>query len=187
MATKRDYCDSYAQDQAIQGNTWGAQQITPSSTYKLNSVKLYIRKQGSGSSGANVVVHITATDGNGHPTGGDLVSKAITISDISTNYNWVEFVFASPITVNQGTTYTIVFEWSQQDCGLYIDWGYEPYHYGGDYSGGVALLSTDGGSNWNDTWGGTGAGNTDWTFECWGSPLFNVAVAAHHLKMLETA
>jgi hypothetical protein len=83
----------------IAGQTF-AQTITVGKAGKFSSVDLWLGGAGS------VTVDITAVDGSDHPTGSSLASGSGTSSATA---GWVNFAFASPISVTVGQRYAIEF------------------------------------------------------------------------------
>ncbi|GAI84018.1 unnamed protein product, partial [marine sediment metagenome] len=100
-ATRDDY--SYAFHSSI----WQAQTFIPATTHKITSVKLKLWKEGSP---GTVTISIRATDGRGHPTGGDLCSGTINGNTISGESPgaWYEITLGAGYTLNASTKYAIV-------------------------------------------------------------------------------
>lgn len=94
-----------------------AQSFQVSNTSPLNKVQFYIKKVGSP---ANATIRLVA-DNNGSPSTTQIPigSVSLNASQVTTNYGWVEVVFASTPSLQPGTTYWIVVDNSSQSSSAY--------------------------------------------------------------------
>jgi hypothetical protein len=144
----------------LYGTTWVAQSFTPSAAHTITSVKLKLFRVGSP---GTVTVSIRATDGSGHPTGGDLCSGTTNATTLTNSApgEWREITLGSGYGLSAGTTYAIVVRVTGGDASNYVWWrmdGSSP-----TYGGGMYLLSFNSGSSW------TSGASYDLMFEEWGN------------------
>jgi len=108
---------------------------------KISGVSLNVMKTGSPTGDITVELR---TD---YPTAGTvLASKALAPAAIGTSYAWVDFNFASPATVVNGTTYYIKVTTSATSSSKYYRWATNnanPYADGQAYQNEVAQASND--------------------------------------------
>jgi len=160
MATKFEYYntddDAYGQ---IYSSSWRAQTFTPSNNHKITSVKLLLYRSGSP---GTVTVSIRATDGSGHPTGGDLCSGTTNGNTLTTNTNgeWREITLGDGYSLSGSTKYAIVVRALDGDGDNCLRWRVDSTS--ASYSGGNDEYSNDSGSSWDNSPG------HDFMFEEWG-------------------
>lgn len=82
-----------------------AQSFQPSTTSKIQKIRIYIKKTNSPS---DFVVNLTS-DSSGNP-GTVLTSSTLYAGNVTTNYGWVDLVFSQNITLNANTTYWLVIK-----------------------------------------------------------------------------
>lgn len=116
-----------------------AEKMTPSSTFICTKIAAYLRKQGS--PGDNVVISIQA-DSAGVPSGVALASGTVAGSSLSSaNSNQFTITLNTPVTLNSGTPYWIVFSRS----GSVSNTDYYR-NSSGAYSGSTFYVESSGGS-----------------------------------------
>ena len=133
---------------------WYGQTFIPQISHTLSKVVVY--GQRIADPAGNLTVSIRETDVDGKPIGGDLTSKSILSSSISTELTYIELVFDTQITLNKDTKYAIVFRCLEgnQLNSLYL--------YGIDlYPQGRLSYSDDSGVNWQKY-------EAEFWFEEWG-------------------
>ena len=124
---------------------WRAQTFTPQEDHKITSVKLKMYRRYSP---GNLTVGIRATDGSGHPTGGDLCSGTIdanAFTDTSPG-QWYEITLGAGYDLSAGTKYAVVARLSNADCTSVVWWR---RHTSGTYPRGDAERSSNSGSSWS--------------------------------------
>ena len=89
------------------GATWKAQTFTSPIAHKITSVKLELYRVGSP---GTVTIGIRATNGDGHPTGGDLCSGTTDGDTLPTSASpeWREINLGSGYTLDADVKYAIV-------------------------------------------------------------------------------
>ena len=144
------------------GATWWAQTFTPSTAHKITSVKLLLYRAGSP---GTITVSIRATDGSGHPTGGDLCSGTTNGNTLPTGspYEWREITLGAGCDLSAGTKYAIVARATSGSSSNKVYWRSDSTSP--TYAGGNFEYSTNSGSSW------TTYTNYDCLFEDWGEPL----------------
>ncbi len=138
------YDEAYSAAIAFHTVNWEAQTFTPATAHGCKKVSLYTHRYGD-LTGVNLTVSIRNTDGSGHPTGGDLVSKTVDANSISTDYAWVEFEFATPASLLASTKYAIVWRIDGGDGTHYIETRCQS---GNPYAGGNVERSSNSGDSW---------------------------------------
>lgn len=141
-----------------QGVNYTSQTFT-TGTYqtKLKSIDMLLIKTGAPS--GNIAVDIFAVDGSHKPTGVSLGTKTLVASTPPGTYmSWVNFAFASEITVTPATEYAIRMTVVSGGAGDYVKW---VYGSGSTYSGGQAWTSNDAGGTWSSF-------ANDYSFRAWG-------------------
>ena len=146
----------------IYGDYWEAQTFTPSAKHKVTGLRLKLFRIGS--SPGTVTVSIKATDGSGHPAGGDLCSGMINGNDLTTDTDgaWYWIGLGDGYTLSQSTKYAIVIRAPSGDGSNHANWRCDD---SGEYADGNRESSDDGGSNWYTISG------ADFMFEEWGQPV----------------
>ena len=123
------------------------QTFTAGHSGELKSVKLYLRNGGSASAG--LTLDIKAVSG-GQPSGASLLQAASVIpnSDVGSAGGGVQSVtvtFTTPPELVSGQEYAILV--STTDTNAYDMWHDSS---NSDYSGGTAILSSNGGATWSN-------------------------------------
>jgi hypothetical protein len=141
------------------GIYWTAQTFTPAVAHKITSVKLLLYRLGSP---GTVTVSIRATDGSGHPTGGDLCSGTTDGNTLPTGspYEWRETTLGDGYDLAASTKYAVVARAPGGDASNKVLWrrdGSDP-----TYAGGNGEHSFDSGSSWLTYT------TRDYMFEEWG-------------------
>ncbi len=123
-----------------------AQSFRLSSNNSINKIQFYIKKTGNP---ANATIRLV-TDNAGSPSTTNIAIGTVTLnaSQVTTNYGWVDVVFASYPTLTAGTTYWVVIDNSTQNAGNYYTMATNS-SYGngavkaGSYGGGWSAFSLD--------------------------------------------
>ncbi|PIZ54139.1 hypothetical protein COY26_00030 [Candidatus Woesearchaeota archaeon CG_4_10_14_0_2_um_filter_33_10] len=92
-------------NQQIYGDYYFGQYWTAGDSYIIDSIQCLLRRNVNGN---NVTIHVFAADGNGYPTGGELGSKFVETTGITTDSagEWVTFdLSASSISITSSTKY----------------------------------------------------------------------------------
>lgn len=163
MATLYEYYntnDDYAVP--FYGVVWLAQTFTPSTAHKITSVKIQLMRVGFP---GTITVGIRATDGNGHPTGGDLCSGTTNGNTLPTSSpgEWREITLGAGYDLAASTKYAIVARAISGDSSNRVYWREDASSP--TYAGGNNEESDDSGSSWTTYLG------EDFMFEDWGEPL----------------
>ena len=126
------------------GNSWLGQSFTPSIAHTITSIKLKLRRDGSP---GTVTVSIKATDGSGHPTGGDLCSGTTDGNTLTTYFagEWREITLGEGYQLSASTKYAIVVRAPSGGGGNTLRWRTRTPS---TYAGGDLEESFDGGSSW---------------------------------------
>jgi len=155
--TKYEYCDSDSTYSDIYGVNWIAQTFTPQVSHSQTRIVLNVTTFND-LGGGDVVVSIKATDGEGKPTGSDLVSKAITADDMDSGL--ISFLFDTYNFLEVNVKYAIVIH----APGTGGAGGFLRVKRGsvaGDYADGECATSNDSGVSWT-------LQDYDLRFEDWG-------------------
>jgi len=123
---------------------WGCQTFTTSSSYTIESVDLYLYRDGDP---GTVTVSIYATSSS-LPTGSALASMTMTGTDLpegSEAADWYNFVFDTPYALSDATEYAIVVSCTGADSSNDVN---VRYKIEGTYADGQFAYSTNGGSDW---------------------------------------
>lgn len=141
---------------------WLAQTFTPTEAHKITSVKIKAWRNGLP---GIITIGIRATNGEGHPTGGDLCSGTTDGDTLpeATNSEWREITLGDGYNLNADTKYAIVARITGGDPSNRIRWRgdfSEPTYAGGCYES-----SEDSGVNWSSS------PAYDLMFEDWGIPV----------------
>jgi len=146
---------------------WLGQTFTVgSSSHTITSIKLKLFRIGTP---GTVTIGIRATDGNGHPTGGDLTSGTIDGDTLTTDDagEWYE-ISLTEYTLPANTKYATVLRAPTADPDTEaVGWRCE---WPGTYAGMNGEHSADSGVTWLsllDYWGADG----DFMFEVWGNAI----------------
>lgn len=123
------------------GVNWVAQTFTTESAHKITSVKIYAKRYGYP---GICTFSIKATDGNGHPTGDDLVSGTMNGSLLTESPQWINITLGNGYDLNGSTKYALVMRGGSTSNIVYL-----AADVAGAYSGGCLETSTDSGSNWS--------------------------------------
>lgn len=162
MADKYEYYITGDDDGWSQrAERWEAQTFTPSTAHKITSVKLKLYREGSP---GTLTVSIRATDGSGHPTGGDLCSGTTNGNTLPTAlpYEWREITLGAGYNLSAGIKYAIVLRAPDGDLSNYSVWRGDKTNP--TYWNGCREHSIDSGSSW------TTYDDIDFMFEEWGEP-----------------
>ena len=149
MSTRYEYYRGSYDDRVwIYGAVWHGQTFTPSINHKVTSVKLLLGRTGSP---GTLTVSIRATDGSGHPTGGDLCSGTYNGNGVigTPNVAWIEIFLGSGAQLSAGTKYAIVARCTSGDYSNRLEWQRD--HTAPTYSGGCRESSTNSGSSWSSS------------------------------------
>ncbi len=155
-----EYCYGVSSGHNFDGKYWLAQSFTPSVSHEITSIKIFISRTGSNPALlGTITASIKATDGSGHPTGGDLVADTLAAADVGASGAWYELdMTGSVVVLEAGVKYAIVCRTSGEGDGSnVILW------YRGNYAGGEDLYSDDYGATWSGT-------TSDDRFEEYGYP-----------------
>lgn len=79
-------------------------------------------------------------------TGADIATASIPVSSVTTSYQWIDAMFASPVSITSGATYYIVLTTAANSKGNYFRWGTNntnPYANGNSYQNTTAQATTD--------------------------------------------
>lgn len=146
----------------ITDTRWKAQTFTPSTAHKITSVKLKLYRYDFP---GTLTVSIRATDGSGHPTGGDLCSGTTNGNTLTENMDgeWREITLGAGANLDANTKYAIVIRRNGGVAGSVIYWRMD--YTSPTYIGGCVELSSDSGSSWKTDVA------KDFMFEDWGEPL----------------
>ena len=154
---------------SINATSWIAQTFTPSTAHKITSVKLLLYRY---STPGTITVGIRATDGSGHPTGGDLCSGTTNGDTLPTGspYEWREITLGAGATLSADTKYAIVARALSASGVKKAIWR---VRNPGGYDGGAYGASGDSGGTWSfysDAY--------DALFEDWGDPIQTISPSA---------
>jgi hypothetical protein len=163
MTTQYEYYNA-GDNQYVQayGALWQAQTFTVGAVgHSITSVKLKLARYGSP---GTVTIGIRATDGSGHPTGGDLTSGTIDGNSLTTNLAgaWYEIALTE-LTLVANTKYAIVVRAPSAGDPNCVFWRMN--RGSPTYSGGLEEESTNSGGSW------TAHSDEDCMFEVWGNAL----------------
>lgn len=137
-----------AQTEFASSNTWATQTFTPTSSFAIDGVKLYVCRAASP---GNVICSIKAIDGAGKPTGSDLASVTTSANGWGTGITLTTIAFSTNYDLDAGTTYAVVLRAPSTDGTNKVYWSYD--NSSPSYTGGQKGVSTDGGSTWTMTSG----------------------------------
>jgi hypothetical protein len=118
-----------------------AQSFQLSTAGRINKVQLYIKKTANP---GNATVRITTNSG-GNPSGTTLTSGTLTAAQVTSNFGWVEVVFADNPELTAGTTYWIVIDSASSNASNYYTLAANT-----DYASGAAKIGRWG-TSWSDT------------------------------------
>jgi hypothetical protein len=119
------------------------QTFTPSTSHSLNTVSLYLYKQGAPT--YTVTIAIYAVDTNHKPTGSALRSTTFAASSLTTRATWHTYKFSTGCQVSAGVEYTIVLSGSGGNSTNRV---VARVNTSGGYSRGVRGYSLNGGTTW---------------------------------------
>jgi len=156
--TIQDHCNTGdSAGMPIFGNRWRAQTFTPSSSYKITSVKLRLYRSGNP---GTINVEIYATSG-GYPTGDALCSGTTDGNTLATGspYEWRQITLGAGYQLSTGIKYAIVVKALSGNSGNSLWWRYRGTS---GYEGGNIIISFNSGGAWSDY------ANYDSMFEVWG-------------------
>lgn len=160
MALQDYYNTSANSETHFYGTEWVGQTFLTNQAYNISSVKVKLFRVGTP---GTVTVGIRATDGDGKPTGADLVSGTLDGNSLTTDSagEWKEVSFGSPYSLSAATVYAIVVRAPSGSGPNRGDWKKQT---GNAYANGDYAYSSDSGSSWivNDT--------ADHNFETYGDP-----------------
>jgi hypothetical protein len=134
-------------------NNWTAMLFNSPLSHTVTEVQLYLSQLSSGGdSPGTITASIRAVDGNGDPTGGDLVSGTIdgdTLSQ-SPTYAWHAFDLGAGVDLDEETNYAIIFRAAWNDGTGNITMLWRMADENNLYVRGNASTSSDAGSTWSD-------------------------------------
>ena len=162
MSTKYEYYDGAANTyDRIYGIEWRAQTFTPSIAHKITSVKLLLYRR---LSPGTLTVSIRATDGSGHPTGGDLCSGTTNSNTLPTAspFEWREITLGAGCDLSADTKYAIVIRAIDGDASNDVRWRSD--NTDPTYAGGCREWSSNSGAE--ESW--SSVTTQDSLFEEWG-------------------
>jgi len=157
------------QDGTIQQQYWRAQQYIPFSNFKLSSVKIKVWKSGNPTSDLTFIVrpHYRQLAYNTSPYPLDLGTVSVPASSISGSSpgTWVEFTLPTPVQLQAGHRYWMVFKTTGGDGSNQFRWRYDQsgspfgrsmsdYPVSAVYSPVQTASSNDSGGSWTDYAGG---------------------------------
>jgi len=147
---------------ALYDAEWRAQTFTPSAAHKITSVKLKIYRAGSP---GTITVSIRATDGSGHPIGGDLCSGTIDGNALTTSSpgEWREITLGAGYDLDASTQYAIVVRAPSGNASNLLR--YRVDASSPTYAGGCLEQSHNSGSTWSSI------PSYDSMFEEWGEAI----------------
>ena len=155
--------------------SWAAQTFTPTVSGQLTRVDLYLFCSACSGVNPNITVSIrnTAAASPNGPTGADLVSATLAGFNDGGAGTWSTVNFASPISVNAGTSYAVVFRLVAARTGsqAYVSSGTTSAGGDGDvYPGGRRCTSSNSGGSWTCSTAANTAADDD--FVAWVKPGF---------------
>jgi len=127
------------------GARWPAQTFVTSSAYIIESVELYLYRDGDP---GTVTVSLYAADGAHKPTGAALATMTMTGTDLPNGSGavaWYNFVFDTPYALSNATEYVIVVHCTGVNSSNDVNWRYK---ITGAYANGTFAYSTDSGGSW---------------------------------------
>jgi hypothetical protein len=154
---KFEHYNEYDTFELVYGINWYAQTFTPHISHELTKVVLLGYREGNPE--GNFIVSIRKTDGEGLPTGDDLVVKSMTAMDIPTEAEEIVIEFDTQIPLDADTKYSIVFRCPDGDVD---NWLYFARSEVGTYLHGCYVDSGDSGVVWAKE------EDYDFWFEEWG-------------------
>lgn len=146
MATLYEYYNTGdGSQELVYGENWTGQTFTPSIAHKITSVKLKLWRYASP---GTITVSIRETDGEGHPTSGDLCSGTTDGNTLPTGspYEWREITLGVGYDLDADTKYAIVIRAPGGSPANVAYWRCDI----GDatYLGGNREVSSNSGSSW---------------------------------------
>lgn len=177
MAVLQSYTDYSTYVTVNSSTTRYAQTFEHTSSFLLESIDLYMARNGSPS--VSIVCAIYAVDGSNHPTGASLEASSRTKTQIGFGTGFKNFPFAGTLELSGSTTYAFV----TYCTGISFGGDYRQYYDGTSptYAEGNYLNSTNSGSTWTpDT-------NRDFTFKINGTETGGVSVEPSPVTMVFTA
>ena len=129
---------------SLYGPNWRYQTFTPSTSHNLDTVSLYLYKQGAPN--YTVTISIYIVDANNKPTGAPLCSTTFAASSLTTTPTWYTYTFATGCVVSAGSKYAIVLSGNGGDFSNRVN---VRYNMSGGYSRGVFGSSSNSGTTWS--------------------------------------
>lgn len=129
---------------------WSGQTFTAGKSGSLSRIDLNLFCVFCSTAPPPIVVSVRATSG-GLPTGSDLASATLSLTDFSGSQVWYSALFAAPATVAAGTQYAIVIRPSAALSNGTLGFSDSAVSstIGNDvYAGGALVFSTNSGSSW---------------------------------------
>lgn len=155
---------------AATSTQWLAQTFTANQTYTIGSVKLKLYR--SVTPPTNVLVSIRATDGSGHPTGGDLTTGSIAGSSITEGTPGAfHEIDLTPYELTNGIKYAIVLTVDDVSVTWRLD------NSSPTYANGNAEKSTNSGVDWS-------AQSYDFMFETYDSVGGAVMASQYYTRLM---
>jgi internalin A len=127
----------------LYGQDWRYQTFTPSTSHTLNTVSLYLYKQGAPD--YTVTIGIYSVGANHKPTGSPLCSTTFAASSLTTTAGWRTYTFSTGCPVSAGVEYAIVLSGNGGNSSNRV---VVRVNTAGGYSGGVRGYSLNGGATW---------------------------------------
>lgn len=129
---------------AIYQDWWESQTFTPSSTHDIDSLKLKLRRTGLP---GTITVSIKATDGEGKPTGDDLLVTTFDGDTLTTDTygEWKTILFYTSISLLASIKYAIVIRCDGSSSN-HLSWRADATSP--TYTGGMRCVSADSGGSW---------------------------------------
>lgn len=187
MATEQRYEYSLDDDGTLftYGSTWRAQTFTvgyigDNEDHYISKVSVVLYRKGTP---GDFTMSIRTVDGDGKPTGGDIISETFSANGLTTDTagEWVEISFSGSMVLYKDTTYAFVMSAPAGDINNAV--GIRMFNdLSPPYLGGGGVWSGTSGI----TWGGVSS-YTDFTFEIWGTPTPRLSLQGMTLKGVKLA
>lgn len=129
------------------GNTWTAQTFTTSKNFRITTLYLDLLKNGSP---GTVNIYIRATDGSGHPTGGNITSTSINGNALAQYPAWASAKITLPSgSLAAGLKYAIILSAPAGNITNSVGWRQDSSSP--TYTGGNKEISTNAGVSWSSS------------------------------------
>jgi len=147
---------------SLAGATWKGQSFTPSFTYTIKKIKLWMKR--TGTTVGTVTVQVYATSSN-LPTGSVLASGTYNGNNLGTSLAWIEFDLGAGVSLTGSTVYAYTVD-ARDASGSSAD----IIMQNNTYTSGKGCQSANSGSTWSN-WD-SGGNDQDTPFEIWGTHGF---------------